>query len=62
MRIEKTVEIILSNEELCEAVREWINLHCTSADVHLADENVEFISDDGTPFTFDITARAIERT
>ena len=62
MRIEKTVEVILSNEELCEAVREWINLHCMSADVNLVDESVEFLSDDGMPFNFDVTARATERT
>ena len=62
MRVEKTTEVILSHEELCEAVREWINLHCMSADVCLTNENVEFLADDLTPFTYDITARATERT
>lgn len=62
MRVEKTTEVVLTHDELCEAVREWITLHCVSADIYMVDGNVEFLSDDAVPFAFDITARASERT
>ena len=61
-RIEKTIEIHLTHEELCEAVREWIGSHCLSVDVCIGGGGVEFLTDELKPFSYEITARATERS
>ena len=61
-RIEKTIEIHLTHEELCAAVLEWIDLHCLPTNVCIGEGGVEFLTDELMPFTYEITARATGRS
>ncbi len=55
----KTVTTVtLSQDEIAEAIFEWCNLH-GGGEVHMMDTaSVEFLSDDGQPFEFEISAIA----
>ena len=60
MRVEKTIRVVLTHDELCEAVCDWVYLHSSGVEITISD--VEFLTDDLVPFAYDITARATERS